>query len=157
MHPGDAFRIGIRLLGMATCLVLAASCATEPTSGDDNTGGHALPVQIAGESYGHTSGDIDGIVTLEANGCWTIDTGEGSQLVIFPRGFRQDEVNGSVLQSFDGSVRIRDGSQIHGVGGVASVVDFPGVPDGFWGSYLGFCGPDQTVVVVFDSITDVNP
>lgn len=118
-------------------------------------GGDGLPVQNPSESYGNTSQVIDGVLTLESNGCWTIDLGDGKRLAVFPAGFTKNE-SGLLMSSQDGEIAVASGDEVTARGGVVPAAGFPGVPDGYWGNYLSFCKPDIEEFVVMDEIVRVT-
>jgi len=55
-------------------LALVTGC-----SASSSLGGDRLPVKSPAEEYGNPSQPMSGSVSLEANGCWTIDLGEGAR------------------------------------------------------------------------------
>ncbi|HWB87745.1 MAG TPA: hypothetical protein VG872_00875 [Acidimicrobiia bacterium] len=142
---------------MRRSVVLALTLALVACTGaaEETEGGDGLPVQNPAETYGHDSAEISGTVTLEPNGCWTIDLGDGKRLLVFPAGYTMDNELALML-SPDGQVDVGDGDLITGLGGVVSAEGFPGVPDGFWGNYLAFCEPEIGAFAVVDEITSVD-
>ncbi len=127
---------------------LAAPSTTIPP--ESNMGGDRLPVQMPGEDYGHHPTPLTGTAELRANGCWTVDLGDGPRLVVFPAGYVKSP-SGAAMESPDG-VRISDGMAVDARGGIVGAGGFPGVPDGFWGNYIAFCDPQARELVVVDSI-----
>jgi len=141
--------IGRSLLLFMALALAACSPAEEAVGGD------ALPVQHPSETYGHANGEIAGTVTLEDNGCWMLDLGDGKRLLVFPTGYTMHP-EGSLMLSADGTVDVGNGDSITARGGVVSADGFPGVPDGFWGNYLAFCQPPIEEFVVVDEILAVD-
>lgn len=139
----------------ATAIVLIFLMTACSTGGEQALGGDGLPVKNPSESYGHTVGVIDGVLTLEPNGCWTIDLGDGERLAVFPTGFTKDE-SGRLMSSEDGEIEVGSGDEVTARGGVAPAAGFPGVPDGYWGGYLSFCKPAIEEFVVMDEILRVT-
>lgn len=137
--------------------VLALAIALVACTGtvEETVGGDGLPVQNPAETYGHDPVEVSGTVTLEPNGCWTIDLGDGKRLLVFPAGYTMDNELALML-SPDGRVDVGDGDRIIALGGVVAAEGFPGVPDGFWGNYLAFCGPELEEFAVVDEITSVD-
>ena len=142
-------------LRFATAIVLLFLVTACSTGGEDALGGDGLPVKSPSETYEHTVGVIDGVLTLEPNGCWTIDLGDGKRLAVFPTGFTKDD-SGSLMASADGEIAVGSGDEVTARGGVAPAAGFPGVPDGYWGNYLTFCKPAIEEFVVMDEILRVT-
>jgi hypothetical protein len=144
-----------RYLPVIAIALVAASCGTAagaPTT-TANLGGDGLPVQAAGENFGHTPGPLTATFNLEQNGCWTADAGGGPQLVVFPAGYAKPLDNGLVMVGADGTTVV-SGRRYAGIGGAAAVDGVPGVPDGYWGNYLAFCDPGASLLLVFDTLSD---
>ncbi len=116
-----------------------------------NLGGDRLPVQIDGETYAHHASPITGSLSLEANGCWTADLGDGPRIVIFPTGYAKPIDQPEFMVSPDGT-RFGDGMEFDGFGGIVMITSLPGGPDGFWGNYVGFCDPERGEAVVIDTL-----
>jgi hypothetical protein len=112
-------------------------------------GGDRLPVQVADEDYGHFAASVTGALHLRSNRCWTVDLGDGDRMVVFPPDYTSD---GAAMVGPDGST-FTDGTEIDAAGGIVLIEGFPGVPDGYWGNYFGFCDPGATEVVVIDELT----
>ena len=162
----SSLEIPIRIMAMALVLISGA-CASAPADGNDpttqapspdttsttasNLGGDGLPVQKPSEDYGHRSSRVTGTLTLEPNGCWTVDLGDGPRLLVFPQGYDKPPDDGSLMRSPDGMI-IRSGMAIDGVGGIVPTDLMPDVPDGYWGFYIGFCDPERPEMAVLDSI-----
>ncbi|CAN5859181.1 hypothetical protein BH23ACT4_BH23ACT4_02770 [soil metagenome] len=155
--------LSVRIALLACLSIAGSACAAGPELGAttvpsettttiSNVGGDRLPVQIPDEDYGHFAASLTGTLHLESNGCWTIDLGDGPRLIVFPPGFTQDAEDGSVMVAPDGSA-FSDGMDVDATGGIVPTDGFPGVPDGYWGNYLGFCDPDTPEVVVVDELT----
>ncbi|HSJ70619.1 MAG TPA: hypothetical protein VLA29_03110 [Acidimicrobiia bacterium] len=142
--------------------VIASGCASPdgtPTSESttttiSNVGGDVEPVQRPSEVYPHDRGDVRGTLVRETNGCWTIDTGAGPLVVVFPIGTSVDHATG-VVTTADGFA-LANGETVEGVGGLTAVNDLPGAPDGFWSNYLGFCDPVALQVLVVDEFTPID-
>lgn len=141
-------------LGWVAVILTTALTACN-SAGTEALGGDGLPVQNASESYGHESAELTGIVTLEPNGCWTIDIGDGKRLLVFPEGFTKDD-SGMLMRSSDGAIDIGSDDEITAMGGVVAASDFPGIPDGYWGGYLTFCKPPIEEFVVVDEFFSID-
>jgi hypothetical protein len=142
-------------VGPSTVIVLMFLIPACSTGGERALGGDRLPVQNPSESYGHTTEDVEGVLTLESTGCWTIDLGDGKRLAVFPAGFTKD-VTGQHMRSSDGAVVVGSGDRVAAQGGTVPAAGFPGMPDGYWGNYLSFCKPAIEEFVVMDGILGVN-
>jgi hypothetical protein len=137
------------------CASPAGSVAGEsPTTTISNVGGDVEPVQRASEIYPHDGGDVRGTLVQEPNGCWTIDTGAGALVAIFPVGTAVDHSDG-VVTTAEGAA-LPSGATIEGFGGLTAVNDLPGAPDGFWSNYLAFCDPVALQVLVVDQFTPID-
>lgn len=139
---------------MLLVLVTVSACdaaSGSTTSAISNLGGDGLPVQVPGESYGHESTQLTGVLILEGNGCWEIDKGDGPRVVIFPQGYTKPPSDGAMMLSPDG-LEIRDGLEVTALGGSIEASTLPGGSDGFWGGYMTFCQPELGEVVVIDSL-----
>jgi hypothetical protein len=148
---------------IVTCISIAiGACGAEPestgstvpsetTSTTSNLGGDRLPVQIPGEEYGHYAGSLAGTIHQQDNGCWTVDLGDGDRLVVFPPDFTK-AADGAAMVG-PGGASFSDGTEVDAVGGIVGTEGFPGVPDGFWGSYFEFCEAAKPEIVVVDELT----
>jgi len=150
----------IRLTAVLALTVIAASCSspsTGPFEGStttvSNVGGEAEPVQRPSEDYPHNAQPIEGTIDRHADGCWTIDIGEGSIVAIFPSGTETTQLPASVVTS--AGTEIPSGERIVGTGGTLAASDLPGAPDGFWSNYLAFCDPSASRVFVIDALSPV--
>lgn len=154
-----------KLLAVLLIAALGAGCGAPlvesagPTPGDgvattttlSSLGGDGLPVQRPGEAYGHGLNRLTGSMSLQANGCWTADLGDGPRVLVFPEGFTKPQDDGSVMEGPD-RVRFASGAQFDAIGGIVAADSLPGVPGGFWGGYLDFCEQDRPEVIVLDSL-----
>lgn len=122
---------------------------------DANLGGDGLPVQTESRPIPHDAQRVTGVVWLRADGCWVADVGESQTIVIFPVGFHKPVEDGSQMRSPDGEA-FADGTPFEGVGGYTPVDALPGVPDGYFGSYLAFCEPTAHEVLILDSMRAVD-
>lgn len=137
---------------LALVLVGLGGCSSSGgSSPEGNEGGMGVPQQRPGESYPGARGPVDGAVALQSNGCFRIETAAGSRLVVWPRGTRQDPQDGAVLRLPSGD-RLGDGDRVTGTGLELPVTGLPGVPDGYWGSVVTFCAPDDATVLVLDEV-----
>lgn len=128
---------------------VGSTVPAETTSTTSNFGGDRLPVQIPEEDYGHFAGSLTGTIHQQANGCWTVDLGDGNRLLVFPPDYTM-AADGAAMMS-PGGASFSDGAEVDGFGGIVPVEGFPGVADGFWGNYFEFC--DASEVVVVDELT----
>lgn len=141
------------IVGVAACGEGSSSSSTVSAGVDtsSNLGGDRFPVQISGEDYGHRPVLLTGVLTLQDGGCWAIDVGDGPRLVVFPTGFTKPPDDGAVMRGPDGTT-VASGMAVDAMGGVVPVAGFPGVPDGYWGNYVGFCGPAIREFAVLDTL-----
>jgi len=142
-------------LGGVTVLITACSLFETTTAPSSNVGGDALPVQQPGEDYDIDPAPLSGTVILAPNGCWYADVGDGPRILMFPAGYTQDAVDGSIMCSPDGTA-ITDGVVFDGAGEMVRTANIPGGPDGYWGNYLSFCQPELDGVVILDSLNAVG-
>ncbi|MGB8362746.1 MAG: hypothetical protein WCE80_15205 [Acidimicrobiia bacterium] len=98
-------------VGLSTVIVLMVLITACSTGGERALGGDGLPVQNPSKSYGHTTGEVESVLTLESTGCWTIDLGDGKRLAVFPAGFTKDET-GRHMRSSDGAVVVGGGDKV---------------------------------------------
>lgn len=149
-----------RLIAAPLTLLLAlAACGGEDvseTSSSTTTTTTAepirLPVQVTGQSYGHRSVPLVGLLDLTDGGCWTLDLEDSvTRLVVFPEGYARTADDPTVMVSPQGT-RLAAATLVDAVGGVVPADEFPEVPDGFWGNYLAFCSPAVEEFVVLDEV-----
>lgn len=156
-RPAAVLAVGL-VLGLVTlttgCGAAAPGAAStaRTTAAEDTTAGGPFPHQLDGETYPGTRSRTDGTVVLLDNGCHLLRSSGVSRFVIWPRGAAQDPQDGRAVLLGDGS-RVRPGDAVSATAAVLPVSALPGVPDGYWGSRLGFCVPGATDVVVLDSVT----
>lgn len=159
MKPKIVIVMVVALIAVASCDAGESNRSGEPrgstSTTSSNVGGEVEPVQRAGESYPHPAGSINGLIELQSSGCWTIDTGDGPQIAIFPLGYELTYTDEWMLGPA-GKADISSGTTIDGIGGPAEVGSLPGGSDGFWGNYVSFCDPSASHVVVLDAVT-VDP
>jgi hypothetical protein len=135
-------------------VLLLAACGTlslPAASDQSNLGGDGLPVQTEDQQILHDAHPVTGVLRLQPNGCWTVEADGTQMVVIFPIGFLKPPDDGRSMQSPDGFF-FSDGSSFEGMGSAVPVGRLPGYPDGLFGDYLAFCGPDTPEVFVLDSI-----
>jgi hypothetical protein len=156
VRPTVAIVTLVATIGLASC---TTGESTDPEGSprttattSSNLGGEAAPIQKDGESYPHPGGAISGLVELQPDGCWTIDAGDGPQVAIFPVGYEMTYSNEWMLGPA-GSADISSGTTINGIGGPAEVGSLPGGSTGFWASYLSFCDPSASHVIILDDVT----
>lgn len=160
--------MSIRLASGLVCVVVVlvgSGCSSDGVDGDrstlttipevtatgSNLGGDRLPVQIPGEPIVHASVPVTGTFILEPNGCWTVDLGDRTRLVVLPVGTTRPPDDGSVLMVPEG-VEVSSGLQFDGLGGVVASTSVPGGADGFWGNYVSFCDPGALEIAVLDVV-----
>ena len=136
-------------LALVTTSLASACTAGSEGDGEQALGGDRLPVKVASEVYPETDTELTGVASLDDDGCWMVDIGDGKRLLVFPEGFVEDE-SGAAMVSSDGSQRVTSGSQLAFIGGPFVAEAMPEVPDGFWGNYLAFCAPEVGEFVVID-------
>ncbi len=135
--------MSIRLASGLVCVVVVvlvgSGCSSDGVDGDrstlttipevtatgSNLGGDRLPVQIPGEPIVHASVPVTGTFILEPNGCWTVDLGDRTRLVVLPVGTTKPPDDGSVLM-VPGGVEVSSGLQFDGLGGVVASTSVPG-------------------------------
>lgn len=127
------------------------SLVERPVDTASDAGGDRLPVQRGDEDYGHRPMLLTGVITLQPNGCWTLDLGDAPRTIVFPPGYSKAADDPTVMAGPDG-VRVDTDMRIDAVGGIIPASTMPGVPDGYWGNYLAFCDGPLDEVVVVDSI-----
>lgn len=142
-------RVAAAGLAVALCGAALAGC-----SGDDVEGGMALPSQRGGVTFAGARGPVTGTVALQRNGCFRLDTGAGTRLVVWPRGAEQDPDDGAVIRLASGR-RLHHGDRVAGTGLEYPATGLPASTDGYWNSVLTFCAPGEATVLVLDDVRPV--
>lgn len=94
---------------------------------------------------------IRGTVSVASNGCLRLLMDDGaSPWIVWPPG--SDLADNGGVQA-DGS-RYYDGDALVGAGVLVALSDLPGGdnPDSYFSSFGGYCGAEQTGVVVLDAV-----
>lgn len=135
-------------LGPAVLAVLLAATGCTGTAaveqGGDDTGGPGLPAQIAGEDYGGEPVAVDGTLVLSQSGCFLLGIDGTAHVAVWPSDFGW---GGDAVLDAAGE-RLEPGVELRGEGRFVPLDDFPGGPDGYWASTLGFCDVGTDVVVL---------
>jgi hypothetical protein len=134
------------MTGQALLLAVAAVAVTACGSVGDgrDQGGPGLPVQLAGERYPGPPVEVDGTLVLSEGGCHLLDLDGARHMVVWPSGW---ELGGATVVPPDDR-ELAAGDRVTGSGRTLPIDGFPGGPDGYWASVLGFCDTGTDVLVL---------
>ena len=138
----------------AIIAILIAACGDDrplPLDPASNVAGDRLPVQLPGEIVDGAAVAVTATVHLDERGCWFIDLDDSRRILVFPEGFTPASDDATLMVGSDGTV-VTNGMLVDGLGVASPVSVLPGVPDGYWGSYLKFCEPGAVEVAVLDRL-----
>ena len=142
-----AIVIGVVLL----VLVAAGIVVVAVQQNTDSEAGLGIPTEDLLDAPFDDVAPQTGTLHVAANGCFHLDTDDGLQYLVWPRGSRQDA---DVVHGPDGT-EFAEGDHIDGDGWVRpadEVIDAGDGPDGYMGAIIGFCVEDDEQVVVLQSI-----
>lgn len=123
--------------------VVATGCS--PTSEEaDALGGSGLPRQIEGEDYGGEPVEVEGTLLISERGCFLLGVDGTAHVTVWPATYGW---GGDAVIDPEGG-RLERGLVLRGEGRFVPVADFPGGPDGYWASELGFCDIGTDVLVL---------
>jgi len=139
--------------------VLLAGCAGEV----DDQAGFGLPVLSPGAAQevladaGVSAEAREGVISVQDDGCFTwagAGDADGAWIVWPESGQPDPEDGGRVV--VDGGATVGDGSAVVAHGGVVALDDLPdgANPDGYFGSFGGFCDAEERGVL---ALLDVTP
>lgn len=133
------------LVGVMIAVAIAA-CGADT----ENSNGPAVPHQFPGETYQGERTTLGGTVRLAENGCWNVDDGTMTRLVVWPQG--ADLHSNGMAVTIPASDPIPSGAVVAGWGTLVAISELPGGPDGYWATTTGFCATGASDVLVFDDV-----
>jgi hypothetical protein len=141
----------VRPLVVVSLATLAAAVLGGCGADRDSEGGGPLPHQFDGESYPAPRFQATGEVVQTENGCLFVTVDGVRRYAVWPREAEQDRDDATLVRLADGT-RVAAGNRIAVTAAVFPVASLPGVPDGFWGNYTGYCAPGDKDVIVLDTV-----
>lgn len=153
MRTGGTRRALAGVVAVATALTLAA-CGTggaEDEFGESSEAGFGVAQLQSADQVEGVREPIRGTVSVASNGCLRLLIDDGTApWIVWPPGSELAD-NGGVVA--DGS-RYYDGDVLVGAGILVDLADLPDGdnPDSYFSSFGGYCGADETGVVVFDAV-----
>jgi hypothetical protein len=144
-------RLVTSLLSSALLAWSLAACG----GSSDNEAGGPIPHQLDGETYPGDRAPVSGRVELASNGCMFVVSDGVRHLAVWPKGAAQDREDATVVRLADGT-RVRPKDSVEATGLLFPVTQLVGYPDGFWGSQVTFCVPEDSTVLVLDTVTVVG-
>ncbi|WP_124341794.1 hypothetical protein [Cellulomonas algicola] len=134
----------MRAGGAAATVLVVAACGT------DSEAGFGMPTQ---QSVGQVPGersDVEGVLRVEANGCFTLELDDGTRpWVVWPAGTTMD-AEAAVL----GTTRATDGDRLAGRGVLVDASALPGWEnaDSYAHAFGAFCDAEAVGVVALDEV-----
>jgi hypothetical protein len=130
----------------AVCLALSGCGAPS-----DSEGGFGLPRQPDDAPVPGARESLDGVLRVEADGCFTWESGSGERRwVLWPPG---SEDAGAQVRLPDGAL-VGDGQALSGTGALVGATALPQweSADSYFRSFGTFCDAGDTGVVVLDAV-----
>jgi len=138
-------------------VVLGCVLLTGCSGATDDEGGFGLPVLSTDAAHealtaaGMESAALHGVLSVQQDGCFTwAGAGEADGAwIVWPESAQADPEDGARVR-LDGGAAVGDGSSLTARAGLVSLDDLPdgANPDGYFGSFGGFCGADERGVLV---------
>ena len=133
-------------------VLLALGLAACGGGSSDNEAGGPIPSQRDGETYPGTRVPVAGTVELASNGCMFVLTDGKRHLAVWPKGAAQDHDDATVVRLADGTT-VKPKDSVSATGLLFPVTGLAGYPDGYWGQQVTFCVPNDSAVLVMDSVS----
>lgn len=110
-----------------------------------------LPHQLPGENYRGDRRELTGLLHVADNGCFQVALGAGTNFVIWPAGSEDAAVGDLPGVRLAGGDVIVAGNTVAGRGALTATAPLTVERNGWWAHVIGYCAPDASEVVVFDS------
>jgi hypothetical protein len=136
--------------GVLICGVVMGCAPRESGESANDETGWVIPTQNPGETIAGARTDIEGVLRVESNGCFTLELPGGERRwVIWPEGTLQADSR----VTFD-EVSLSDGDGLVGVGALVTPDAIPGWADfdGYTHSLGEFCDAERLGVAALDSV-----